>query len=36
MSISVRSRNLIRGGKGPAWAAAPLEEEEEIHKGMEK
>jgi hypothetical protein len=24
MSISVRLRNLIRGGQGPKWAGAPL------------
>jgi hypothetical protein len=29
LSISVRLRNLIRGGQGPIWAAAPLEEEQE-------
>jgi hypothetical protein len=29
LSISVRLRNFIRGGLGPIWARAPLEEEEE-------
>jgi hypothetical protein len=29
LSISVRLRNLIRGGQGPTWAAEPLEKEEE-------
>jgi hypothetical protein len=24
LSISVRLRNLIRGGQGPIWARAPL------------
>jgi hypothetical protein len=34
LSISVRLRNLIRGGQGPIWAGAPLEEEEEEEEDM--
>jgi hypothetical protein len=29
--VSVRLRNLIRGGQGPIWAGAPLEDEEEVN-----
>jgi hypothetical protein len=28
LPISVRLRNLIRGGQSPIWAEAPLEEED--------
>jgi hypothetical protein len=28
LSISVRLRNLIRGGQGPIWAVSAIEEEE--------
>jgi hypothetical protein len=29
-SISVRLRNLIRGGQGPIWAAAPYKKKKKI------
>jgi hypothetical protein len=34
LSISVRLRNLIRGGLGPIWAVSAIEEEEEEEIGQ--
>jgi hypothetical protein len=30
MSVSVRLRNLLRGGQGPIWAGAPLKKKKKI------
>jgi hypothetical protein len=35
LSISVRLRNLIRGGQGPIWAVSAIEEEEEVEKRLQ-
>jgi hypothetical protein len=32
LSISVRLRNLIRGGQGPIWAGAPLKKKKKKKK----
>jgi hypothetical protein len=33
LSISVRLRNLVRGGLGPIWAVSAIEEEEVYMRG---
>jgi hypothetical protein len=34
LSISVRLRNLVRGGLGPIWAISAIEEEEDGPKDI--